>query len=101
VPACGCDQGGRVAALSRGPAFGDANAETREAADSPDLESCPMRFRGCMQAADVMRLISSDIFSEAAGVRTHEFIAIQHAGSRTSHWSPELGRFTIHESRFL
>ena len=56
--------------LSRDPAFGDATAEKREAADSADLESCRMRSRGCAQAADVMQLISGVIRLETAGFRS-------------------------------
>jgi hypothetical protein len=43
----GCDQGGRVGALSRGPACGDATAKTRNAADSTDPGSCRNPFGGC------------------------------------------------------
>ena len=51
----GCDQAGRVGALSRGPNFiGGATAETSKAADGTDVETCRNRFGGCAQAADAM-----------------------------------------------
>jgi hypothetical protein len=53
-----CDQGGRVDALSRGPAFGDATAETRKAADSTVLDSWRKPFGGCAREADAMPQIS-------------------------------------------
>jgi hypothetical protein len=51
VPACGCDQGGRVAAMSRGPVCGDATAETRNVADCTDLDYCHKPFGGCVQGS--------------------------------------------------
>src|SRR4249920_2504958 len=62
----GCDQGGRVGAMSRGPACGDATAETRSAADSTDLCSCRKPFGGCGLAADAMYWILAERGSEAA-----------------------------------
>jgi len=103
VPACGCDQGGRVGALSRGPAFGDATAETREAADTVEFHACRSLSEAARKAADVERSISSDNRSEAAGVGTDEpsrFNTRVHEPV-TGHRDRVDSRFTNHDSRFV
>ena len=67
--------------LSRGPACGDATAETSKAADSTELESCRKQFRGCAQAADAW---SFNICRERYGGRTRSngrWLADQRAGT--------------------
>jgi len=52
--------------MSRGPACGDATAETRSAADSTDLGSCRKPFGGCGLAADAKCWILAERGSVAA-----------------------------------